>query len=428
MSLFKHAFARGINDELVRLGHVRYATKEAADETADAVGDMMPQEPAAQEVPPEVVADVATTLIDAANKLVAHTGVGEEPTMEEHALKTSAAQDLGTRAAEQAYSVMVKAAELAKVALGDTGSTILGGDKGNQMADATAAETIMEARNRPEGVHVTGVGNTEYPVGQGAVGSEQPHPKMPAEHPGGSNSVIEQSQKGASLRQLIQKVAMGSTIVGGDKGNTLTQAAKVTGEAALALKNQPMGYAEHSVGTTELKVPATAVVGTEMNHPKMPGEHPAGTNSVMEHSKVGAANPFMALFQKTAEEVVPFIPQNWSEDTKIAHVRRMMGMTAPERNEYIALMYKEAGATDDVVLAITQAFRNKLAEGAVEKEPTSSLQNLISGTDSTEKKETPAEEKKEEKEEKKEEAKDEGEKKEGSADLLSRIRQITLGA
>jgi hypothetical protein len=118
-----------MNDELVRLGYCRYASKEAADAIADAVGDQMPQDPAAaamagpggpggpgeapvgEPVSPETAADVAATLIDAANKLVSETGGAGMEGPEAEALKTSAAQDLTTRAYQQAEAVMFKAAE-----------------------------------------------------------------------------------------------------------------------------------------------------------------------------------------------------------------------------------------------------------------------------------------------------------------------------
>jgi len=374
MSLFKRAYARGINDELVRLGIVRYATKEAADAVADAVGDQMPEEPAGEPVSPETAADVAATLVDAANKLVEETGgagmaEGAPPMPEEEALKTSSARDLDTRAHEQGYAVMVKAAEETKVAVG---STIEGGDKGNDMTDAPAGETQMEAARRPQGKYVMGVqgvGNTESPAGrgEGVVGAETiPAPEAPGETPSGDNTVIEQSKAG-ELRAIIQKVAMGSTISGGDKGNTLGMAAATTGEGKLEADRRPEGYAHKGVQAVgQSDHPAgkgVGTVGAEQPHPHQPGESPAGStpggsgNTVVQHStaaKEGSADPFLALFRKTAEEVGAHLPTNLSEDEKVGHIRKLMGLNDDERNQYIGLLHKDAGATDDEAVEAAQ--------------------------------------------------------------------------
>lgn len=459
-SLFKRAYARGVNDELIRHGLVRYSTKQAADEMADAVGDQMPAEPAAAPVSPETAAEVAATLVDAANTLVEETqGAGltadpNAPAPEEAALKTSAAQDLPTRAGEQAYLCMVKAAAETKQA---EGSTIEGGDKGNSPVGAAAAETQMENKNRPESyanVGVDGVGNTSQGAGrgQGVVGKEQTQPEAPKESPSGSNSVIQQSKMG-SLSELIRKVAAqkhaeGSTIEGGDKGNTMAGAPAA--ETQMEARNRPEGYAhlgDEGRGTTELKVPPNANVGVEQAQPVQPGASPAGStppgsaNSIVEQSKTSAADPFMALFKKTAEEVATFLPSSLPDDEKIGHIRHMMGMTGEERTQYIGLLAKEAGATDDQAVAAAQKHaeacsRRRYSGNPGRQDRTNANQKTANDDKDAddagkmslppalqavmEKKEEGGE-KKEEKEEKKEEG---GEKKEGS-DLISRIRNIS---
>jgi hypothetical protein len=468
MSLFKRAYARGINDELVRLGIVRYATKEAADAVADAVGDQMPAEPAGEPVSPETAADVAATLVDAANKLVEETGgagmAAEEapPMPEEEALKTSAAKDLATRAHEQGYAVMVKAAEETKVAVG---STIEGGDKGNDMTDTPAGETQMEAARRPQGKYVMGVqgvGNTESPAGrgEGVVGAETiPAPEAPGETPSGDNTVIEQSKAG-ELRAIIQKVAMGSTISGGDKGNTLGMAAGVTGEGKLEADRRPEGYAHKGVQAVgQSDHPAgkgVGVVGAEQPHPHQPGESPAGStpggsgNTVVQHStaaKEGSADPFLALFRKTAEEVGAHLPTSLSEDEKVGHIRKLMGLNDDERNQYIGLLHKDAGATDDEAVEAAQKHaectreRRRYENPYGRKREDRTRSNQKTGAELT-----PGQEKlpdalknaikakggngedtsaKEEPSKKEEPPMKEEEKKEGQVDLLARIRQIS---
>jgi hypothetical protein len=462
--MFKQAFVRGVNDELIRLGYVRYPTKEAADEVADAVADQMPMEPAAEAVPAEVAADVATQLIDSANQLVEATGGGGEagppPEMAagmEEAAKESAAADIETRAGRQAEAVMLKAAALTKQALG---STIEGGDKGNDMAQSQQGETVMENKNRPQGKYVTGVGNTDHPVGEGNVGTEQvPAPNAPGETPGGTNSVIEQSKLGTALRTIIQKVAagMGSTIEGGDKGNTLPMAGSVTGEGKIEADRRPPGYAHLGVGNTQFPVGA-GVVGSEQSHPDQPGESPGGAagsggNSVVDWSTAAADGPkaasdnsaYLSLFRQTAEKVAEHLPPNLDEEQKISHVRHMMGMTDVERSQYIGMLHKEAGATDDQAVEAAQ----KHAECARERKRYSSpytherkdrtKDNQKQAAEmppelkaKAEEVKNKAEDKKEDKKDgmpfeasKSEEKKNEGDSSKCATDLLSRIRRVS---
>jgi hypothetical protein len=463
MSMFKQAFTRGVNDELIRLGYVRYPTKEAADEVADAVAEQMPVEPAAEAVPAEVAADVATQLVDAANQLVDATGAGATPEGEmgmEEAAKQSAAADIDTRAGQQAEAVMLKAAALTKQALG---STIEGGDKGNAMTQSPQAETVMENKNRPQGAHVLGMGNTKHPVGQGNVGTEQvPAPTTdgaPGETPSGTNSVIEQSKLGSALRQIIQKVAagMGSTIEGGDKGNDLMQAGAATGEGKLEADRRPMGYAHTGVGNTQFPVGA-GVVGSEQAHPDQPGASPGGAaggmgNSVVEWSTTAADGPkaasandaYLSLFRETAEKVGGHLPTNLDEEQKIAHVRHMMGMTDVERSQYIGVLHKEAGATDDQAVDAAQKHAAAACDRKRYSSPYGRERRDRTRDNQKQAAELPPElkeqaEKMKEKAEKKDEKKDdepsyeatttkeeknEGEKKESSLDLLSRIRRVS---
>lgn len=464
MSLFKRAYARGVNDELVRLGLVRYPTKVAADEIADAVGDQLGPEPSAEPVSPETAAEVAATLVESANKLIEETGAagmaeeGAPPMPEEEELKLSAANDLDTRAHNQGYACLVKAAE-EKTAMG---STIEGGDKGNDLLDAkaTTGEGLLEANRRPEGYAVKGedgVGQTDHGAGRGTgvIGAETvPAPTAPSETPGGSNTVIQQSKMGSNLRDAIRKVAMmGSTIEGGDKGNTLAQAAVVTGEGALEQMQRPEGYAENMLGATELPVTPAATIGTEQPHPNQPGASPAGAvpgaagNSVVEFSneaKTGE-DAFLSLFKKTASEVGAFLPGNASEEQKIAHIRQMMGMNDGERNEYIGLLHKTAGASDDQAVDAAEKHatcsrqrREKYSgyTGRTRTDRTRTNQKvagdlppaLAAALGDTEdppegaKKDPPEGDKKDKKD--KEDKEDKEEKKEG-ADLLSRIRNIS---
>lgn len=491
MNIEKRAFTRGINDELIRLGLVRYQSKTAADEMADAVADnmegAMPDMPppeegmAAEPVAPEVAAEVATELVESANKLVEATsgaGLAEEgapPMPEEAELKTSAANDLDTRAHNQAYYCMVKAAQDAqKLAMG---STIEGGDKGNTLPEAAAVtgEAKLELDRREMGyAHkgVRGVGQSDHPAGQdtdASIGHEIPHPEPhpPSESPAGAippaagNTVVEQSNasKEGSLRDIIQKVAMGSTIEGGDKGNDLGDASQTTGEGKIEADRRPEGYAvkgEDGVGGTDHPAgrDPSAQVGTEEGHTgtERPGATDQGAippdagNTNVEQSKTSAEDPYVVLFKKTASEVAEYLPP-MDDNAKVAHVRLMMGMTDPERNEYLATLHKEAGTSDDDTVAVVQkhaacASRRRHQGNPNRKDRTRANQKtagelppaLAAAVDKKEGKDGDKKEDKGEEMSGKEvpfppktdegEKKDEDAKKEGS--LLDRIRDISL--
>lgn len=83
-----------------------------------------------------------------------------------------------------------------------TGSTIMGGDKGNKPAQAPHAEAKMDHAQRPEGYAVMpgqgDLGEMMKHFGQGShVGKEQPNPAAPKQSPSGTNSVVQTSQKSA---------------------------------------------------------------------------------------------------------------------------------------------------------------------------------------------------------------------------------------
>ena len=95
--------------------------------------------------------------------------------------------------------------------------------------------------------------------------------------------------------QLMTKAAEGSTIEGGDKGNTEGQSP--AGETKMDATQRPPGYAENSLGKTEVDTkPGT--VGKEETQPNKPAESPSGSNSVTEHSRTAS---LADLFRKSAE-------------------------------------------------------------------------------------------------------------------------------
>jgi len=325
--VFHRAYVRGVQNAMVHSGHVAFPDEVSAAKVADYIADRVEIDPTAGPVSREVTASIAEHIIDASKWYTKQAGFvpGEFS-------KVASVEDLDKLAHVHALDLMQKAAE---------GSTIEGGDKGN--VEPNSAEGKMDVANRPHGYAEDSRGKTEVDTKPGAVGKEQDQPAAPAESPAGTNSAVEQSRT-ASLNSLIRKMASGtgSTIMGGDKGNKEMSSA----EAIMDQHQRPMGYArlpgQGDLGELMKQVSGPAVIGRETPHPNKPSEHPAGSNSVIEHSaKAAAEDPYMALFKKTAAEIMEYLPAV-SDDAKVAHVRACMGMTQEEKAHYLVGLQKTA--------------------------------------------------------------------------------------
>jgi len=95
--------------------------------------------------------------------------------------------------------------------------------------------------------------------------------------------------------QLMTKAAEGSTIEGGDKGNTEGQSP--VGETKMDATQRPPGYAENSLGKTDVDTRPGAV-GKEEPQPVQPKETDHKDNSVVEHSRTAS---LADMFRKSAE-------------------------------------------------------------------------------------------------------------------------------
>lgn len=328
--MFKKAYVRGILSGLVQSGQAAFPSEEKAAACADYVAEridipLFDEKSAAVQVPLAVTAKVAGALIDASN---AFKQAGEK--LVEPA-KLASVEDL----AKVAHAHVMHLMKIAE------GSTIEGGDKGNKPEGAPAAETKMDNAARPAGYAEDSRGKTEVDTRPGAVGKEQEHPKAPSESPSGDNSVKEQSRT-AALGEMIKKMAEGSTLLGGDKGNKPDQATAAESKMDHAARPWP-SYAnfgergQGSAGEMAAHVKGPAVVGRETPHPNAPSNSPSGTNSVIEHSQKAAEDAaFLSVFKKTAAEVLPHMEGlELNEDEKIAHVKTMMGYTDEQRARHI---------------------------------------------------------------------------------------------
>jgi hypothetical protein len=339
--LFKRAYVRGVQNLLMQSGHVAFPDATSAIKVADYIADRVDVDPLKEGgVPREVTGKIAEHIIDASTYLQKQPGFKAASIT-----KLASVEDLSKLAHDHAIDVMQKAAE---------GSTIQGGDKGNTEPQSQHAEAKMDLGNRPEGYAEHSRGKTDVDTRPGAVGKEQENPKKPSESPPGDNSVIEQTRT-ASLADLIRKVAAsgtGTTIFGGDKGNQ----EPTTAEGKMDMKQRPQGYAvlpgQGDLGELMRQYGGAAAVGKEVRQPNAPSNSPSGTNSVTQTSaKSAEEDPYLAVFKKTATEVVPHLPAHLGDEEKIAHVRACMGLTPDEKAHYlVGVQQKMAAATVPAVL------------------------------------------------------------------------------
>jgi len=350
--MFRKSYVRGVNKALVDTRAVKYANEEQAVQVADAVAEALPEQPV-NEVAPEDTAEIATTLVELSNKL-------EEASS---AAAGAAEAVAGEQAAESPMAVEESALKSAaaflrrKIATNPTGSTITG-DKPNQQNTeplSENAEAKMDLADRPEAyanVGEFGVG-TQEASGAGAVGNEEVHQGVGMGPVGedGANSATEATTKAATLRQLVKKVAMGTTITGTDPAqqNTQGQAAQVSGEGALEAKNRPEGYAvkgEAGVGQSDLAAEESAsAVGTEHPHPGTMGPVGSdGTNSAIQQipGKTAEENEWLRRFKTASAKYAPVLPFWMSEHEKVASIQYFMGLSPSEAQSVASHIQKTA--------------------------------------------------------------------------------------
>lgn len=320
--MFKQAYARGVALALIQSNHAQFSDGGDAIKVADHIATNMDFDPAN---PGEATLKIANTVIEAAQRIQQQRPGFKAASFN----RIETMQDLEKVARDNAIHLMEQAEKLAE------GSTIEGGDKGNVQSESPQGETKMDAAQRPPGYAENSRGKTEVDTRPGSVGKEQDQPNKPHESPSGANSVTEQSRT-ASLADLMKKIAEGTTIQGGDKGNT----EPTTAEGKMDLAQRPHGYAvlptQGGLGELMNQVKGPAVIGRETAQPNKPAESPGGTNSITEHSsKAAAEDPWLTVFKKTAAECVPYIPATLSEDEKVAHVRACMGLQTAEKAVYL---------------------------------------------------------------------------------------------
>lgn len=367
MGMFKRAAARGIATELARTGVVSFPTKIAMDEIADFAADSLPGIPETPVAGPEApmedphTAALIQQIIALTEQLNAQTGGGAggaPPPGAEMVQKEASDTSLEKLAYDAATSCMEKAAA-------ETG-TLAGQGDTNTLEDSAKTDAVgaLEKKNRPEGAHHTGPGNTELDTSAGEQGASRASTVAPNASPAGENSVTEGTKSASEIRALLRKQAQALIGVGETPPNNLAEAAKTDAVAALELKNRPAGAYEVGQGNANFSESEAARVGKETS--VAPSSTPAGTNSVIDASKVAAEDEeeqraFLYLFNKTAADVASFLPEALSDDEKVAAVSAMVGLGTEGRQAYLTALHEKSAASKPVVPAAAKVGTSVLA-------------------------------------------------------------------
>ena len=309
--IFKVAYARGVQHALVNTGAIRkYASEGDADmaaemAAAEMAGDL---EPMAEEVPAGDTAAVAAKLVELSNA----------------AEETAAAAQEQADVAGEAAAAVAAIKESSDYAM-TTGS---GSDTDNSILSAggVTAEGAMEASNRP----------SDYAMNAPAPQAPNAQQGVQAPHPGAPTNVdvtkaAQVNLDGRTAAAILRKLAEGSDydeLASSDSGPNSVEDSP-TAEGKMEASNRPAGEANNPPPVSE----PVAQVGVEAPHPESPGD--AGPLE----GKVASA--YDLLFNKTASEVLPYLPNEMAEQHKVAAIRTMIGMTGPERIDYL-LRIKQA--------------------------------------------------------------------------------------
>lgn len=331
--LFKRAFVRGLNAQLIREGVVFYPSKEAADATADFVADQsnMP-DPATQGdlLDIKTASTLVNFLIEGAEHQCKQAGNQYSPVV------TKTAQETTPEAVaySDAIALMEKAAE-------EHGPNTL------QNASPNSAIAASELHERPENYANTGPGIYEPFPSAAQVGIET-EPEAPgSQGVPGTNSVVAKSAALQSIVKRIAKTAARKTAgndIGDQPPNDLRAAAKNSDAAKEELEARPEGYANHDEhqGRTVFDIPAAAQAGDEQN--------------------ITHKSAFDRLFEATAERILPYLPAKMEDAQKVAHIRHTMGLDTRERAQYLGTIYLKLGAAQESARSVHDHFLKAASE------------------------------------------------------------------
>lgn len=325
-TLFRRAYTRGLNAELIRTGAVQYASKEAADVAADYVADHSGM--------PDPISQGDQINLKVAHQLCLHLKTASDVLAKDNppnpALqKTAASADPGALASTDCFELMQKVA--AEIEGDNTEATAAQHDDG----------AAMDVAARPEGYAHTGVGNYEG-KGLGAIGLEVPGART--DRAEGSNSAIESSAKQA-MAAAAERLKRAS--------NSLTEAAKTDDGAALDKGDRPEGYANKGVdgvGQSDNQPSGTAILGK--TSPMSRDMRASGSNSATKHAEARR----LAIFDKVAQRVLPWMPKTLSDKAKVAHVNALTGLSPRAQSKYLETVYGTCGLDKTAAAQYAGAF------------------------------------------------------------------------
>ncbi len=327
MALFKRAHIRGMVHEMTRRGLVRFPTKLAEEESADAIADALPEEVVPEVTPedgltPEQAQAALQQIVEVAEEIAARSEAGEvegQPPMPmEDTQKMAAATSYEDAASHAALSLMHKAAEETAVATGPDipGPTPPAPDL------STTAEGEVDAKTTPSADIVVPQGTTEVDTAPGAVGKEE----VRAEQPGaeGSPPTGEAAKTAApvsmqdmlltlSKHGYLNKEAMsmdGASLSGGAAGGPAP-----TPRVDLDDNLKIPGAVAPSQGQTSQDVPAAADVGATK---KQPAGTPGPTDATPNKPAKDAVKEAMDLLKKSesGQALLRKLAEEMKEDEK----------------------------------------------------------------------------------------------------------------
>ncbi len=318
MSLLKHAYVRGAQNALVSAGAIQpYPTEFQAD-LAVKLAAMAISDESAEDVSDEELAQAMA------------------------AMASNAEQDLS---AEEVKEVL-EAAEDGKDELED----IVSSSGSDDMTEEDAREVVAYLKSASSHGQISGIANAapknpgdfqteagaranpNYAHGGGRQGYADPKKNAPpftgAQKALAEGVSLDAKTAAAILRKLSADGAAGGSAnaiggdgVGGPKGDYQTEEDP---------RKNP-DYANGPQGLAKGDSNAEPYTGDMTAHKD---NNPAGQMDLSpgDSSKAAALN---FLLMKTAEEVGPFLPRNLHQRDKLAALRAMVGMSQPERAQYI---------------------------------------------------------------------------------------------
>lgn len=355
MSIFKFAYVRGAQNALVNAGAIQPYPSEAKADLAVKLAAMAISDDMADEVSDEELAQAMA------------------------ALSSNAEEELS---ADEIKQVM-EAAEDGQEELNELVEEM----SDDAMDEETAREVVAYLKSAAANGHFAGGVANPKPMTQHDFEGEAGARSNPAyAHLGGAQGLADPKKNATPFTAAQKPLVEGATLdaktaaailrkLSADAANT---AANELGGAGLGGTDEeheggPRGsesYANNSSqGNAKGDSNATPYTGKMTAHSDNVSANMLDLKSGDSETKNAAYN---YLLYKTAEEVGPFLPQDLTETDKLAALRTMIGMTQPERADYIQrikwAMEDEGEAKEDEKEEPSKKLPKELREAIAKKQ------------------------------------------------------------